>query len=72
VKDSGKKSTSFERPPSRLATAFIVGVEASGSVPASVLDGGLVDLRLNGSERGRSDYNCKYFSRVCVSEKKVP
>jgi hypothetical protein len=64
VKDSGKKSTSFKRPPSRLATAFTVGAEASGSVLASVLDGGLADLRLNGGERGRSDSNCKSFSRV--------
>jgi hypothetical protein len=64
VKESGKVLTSSERPPSRLATASNAGAEASGSVPASELDGGLADLRLNGGERGGSDCNCKSFRRV--------
>jgi hypothetical protein len=38
--------TSFERPSSRSATAFNVGLEASGVVPASYLDGSWPDLKL--------------------------
>jgi hypothetical protein len=64
VKESGKVSTSSERPPSRLATASNVGAEASGVVPASELDGGLADLRLDSSERGGFDCTCRSFSRV--------
>jgi hypothetical protein len=37
-----------------LATVAIVGSEASGFIPASVLDGGSSGLWLDGGERGGS------------------
>jgi hypothetical protein len=40
VKGFSKSLTSFQRPLLRLATADIVGLEASGFVPASDLNGG--------------------------------
>jgi hypothetical protein len=54
VKGSGTSSTSIRRPLLRSATAAIVGSEASGFVPASVLDGGSSGLWLDGGERGGS------------------
>jgi hypothetical protein len=51
VKGSGTSSTSIRR---RSATAAIVGSEASGFVPTSVLDGGSSGLWLDGGERGGS------------------
>jgi hypothetical protein len=54
VKGSGTSSTSIRRPLLRLATAAIVGSEASGFVPASVLDGGSSGFWLDSGERGES------------------
>jgi hypothetical protein len=54
VKGSGISSTSIRRPLLRSAAAAIVGSEASGFVPASVLDGSSSGLWLNGGERGGS------------------
>jgi hypothetical protein len=54
VKDSGTSSTSIRRPLLRSAAAAFVGSEASGFVPASVLDGGSFGLWLDGGERGGS------------------
>jgi hypothetical protein len=54
VKDSGTSSTSIRRPILRSAAAAFVGSEASGYVPASVLDGGSSGLWLVGGERGGS------------------
>jgi hypothetical protein len=54
VKDSGMSSTSIRRPFLRSAAAVFVGSEASGFVPASVLDGGSSGFWLDGGERGGS------------------
>jgi hypothetical protein len=54
VKGSGTSSTSIRRPLLRSAAAAIVGSEASGFVPASVLDGGSSGLWLDSGERGGS------------------
>jgi hypothetical protein len=56
VKDSGTSSTSIRRPLWRSTAAAYVGSEASGFVPASVLDGGSSGfcLWLDGGERGGS------------------
>jgi hypothetical protein len=56
VKDSGMSSTSIWRPLRRSAVAAFVGSEASGFVPASVLDGGSSGFCfwLDGGERGGS------------------
>jgi hypothetical protein len=56
VKDSDTSSTSIRRPLQRSAAAAFVGPEASGFVPASVLDGGCAGfcLWLDGGERGGS------------------
>jgi hypothetical protein len=56
VKYSGMSSTSIRRPLQRSAAAAFVGSEASGFVPASVLDGGCAGfwLWLDGGERGGS------------------
>jgi hypothetical protein len=54
VKDSGTSSTSIRRPLPRSAAAAFVGSEASGFVPASVLDGGSSGFWLDGGERGGS------------------
>jgi hypothetical protein len=56
VKDSGMSSTSIRRPLWKLAAAAFVGSEASGFVPASVLDGGSSGFCfwLDGGERGGS------------------
>jgi hypothetical protein len=56
--------TSMVRPSSRFHPAFIVSAEASGFVPAPVLDGGDCDLSLNGGEREGSDCFLKSFSEV--------
>jgi hypothetical protein len=40
------------RPYSRSATVFFVNMEASGSVPATMLDGGSSTLWLDGVEIG--------------------
>jgi hypothetical protein len=58
------KETSMVRPSLRSLPALIVSVEASGLVPASVLDGGNCDLSLDGGEKEGSFYNCKSFSDV--------
>jgi hypothetical protein len=57
VKDSGMSSTSIRRPLQKLAAAPFVGSEASGFVPASVLDGGSSGFCswLDSGERGGSD-----------------
>jgi hypothetical protein len=47
-----------------LTTASSVDAEASGCVPATVLDGGMIDLRLNGGEKGGLDCLGKSFSGV--------
>jgi hypothetical protein len=52
------------RPSLRSLPALIVSAEASGFVPASVLDGGDYDLSLDGGEREGSVCNCKSFSEV--------
>jgi hypothetical protein len=52
------------RPFSRSHPAFIVSAEASGYVPAPMLDGGDYDLSLNGGEREGSDCFLKSFSEV--------
>jgi hypothetical protein len=52
------------RPSSRSHPAFIVNAEASGFVPALVLDGGDCDLSLDGGEREGSDCYQKSFSEV--------
>jgi hypothetical protein len=56
VKDSGMSSTSIRRPLRRSAAAAFVGSEASGFVPAFVLDGGCSGFCfwLDGGERGGS------------------
>jgi hypothetical protein len=54
INDSGNK-TSMVRPSSRSHPAFIINAEASGFVPAPVLDGGDCDLSLDGGEREGSD-----------------
>jgi hypothetical protein len=54
VKDSGMSSTSIRRPLLRSAAVAFVGSEASGFVPASVLDGGSSGFWLDGGERGGS------------------
>jgi hypothetical protein len=56
VKDSGMSSTSIRRPLRRSAVAAFVGSEASGFVPAFVLDGDSSGfcLWLDGGERGGS------------------
>jgi hypothetical protein len=56
VKDSDMSSTSIRRPLQKSAAATFVGSEASGFVPASVLDGGCAGfwLWLDGGERGGS------------------
>jgi hypothetical protein len=64
AKFSGECSTSSGRPSSRSTTASIAGVVASGFVPATALDGGLVDLRLGGGERGGPDCFCITFRGV--------
>jgi hypothetical protein len=61
--DSGNE-TSMVRPSSRFHPAFIVSVEASGFVPAPVLDGGDCDLSLDGGEREGSICSLKSFSEV--------
>jgi hypothetical protein len=60
VKGSGTSSTSIQRPLLRSATAAIVGSEASGFVPASILDSGSSGLWLDGGEKGGSV--CYYLS----------
>jgi hypothetical protein len=56
VKDSGTSSTSIRRPLRRSTAAPFVGSEASGFVPAPVLDGGSPGFCfwLDGGERGGS------------------
>jgi hypothetical protein len=56
VKDSDMSSTSIRRPLRKSAAAAFVGSEASGFVPASVLDGGSSGFCfwLDGGERGGS------------------
>jgi hypothetical protein len=56
--------TSMVRPSSRSHPAFIVSAEASGFVPAPVLNGGDCDLSLDGGEREESDCFLKSFSEV--------
>jgi hypothetical protein len=54
AKESGETWTSSGRPCSRSTIASHVGTEASGLVPAAVLNGDTVDLRrLDGGERER-------------------
>jgi hypothetical protein len=60
---SGNK-TSMVRPSSRSHPALIVSAEASGFVPAPVLEGGDCNLSLDGGEREGSDYFLKSFSEV--------
>jgi hypothetical protein len=64
VKGSGTSSTSIRRPLLRSATAAIFGSEASGFVPAFVLDGGSSGLWLDGGEKGGSDCYSLSFSEV--------
>jgi hypothetical protein len=64
TEDSDEISTSSGMPSSRSTTASIVSAEASGYVPAAVLDGGKSDLRIDGGERGGLDCFGKYFSGV--------
>jgi hypothetical protein len=71
AKFSGKQ-TSFERPSSRCATAFNVGLEASGVVPASSLDGGWPDLKLGVGYREGPDCFCKSFKEVLSAFVKDP
>jgi hypothetical protein len=56
--------TSMVRPSSRSHPAFIISSEASGLVPAPVLDGGDYDLSLDGGEREGSDCYLKSLSEV--------
>jgi hypothetical protein len=63
MNDSGNK-TSMVRPSLRFHPAFIVSAEASGFVPAPVLDGGDCDLSLDDGERGGSVCFLKSFSKV--------
>jgi hypothetical protein len=56
--------TSMVRPSSRFHPALIVSAEASGFVPAPVLDGGDCDLSLDGGQREGSDCFQKSFSEV--------
>jgi hypothetical protein len=63
MNDSGNE-TSMVRPSSRSHPAFIISSEASGLVPAPVLDGGDYDLSLDGGEREGSDCYQKSFSEV--------
>jgi hypothetical protein len=69
--DSGKK-TSIGRPFSRSASAFNVGWEASGVVPASFLDGDWPDLKLGVGFRKGLDCVCKFFSEVLSASIKDP
>jgi hypothetical protein len=64
VKDHGMSSTSIRRPLRKLAAATFVGSEASGFVPASVIDGGSFGFCfwLDGGERGGSD--CSLYLSV--------
>jgi hypothetical protein len=63
MNDSGNE-TSMVRPSLRFHPAFIVSAEASGFVPAPVLDGGDCDLSLDGGEREGSDCFSESFSKV--------
>jgi hypothetical protein len=61
--DSGK-STSFARSFMRFAVAYYGCMEASGFVPASLHDGGVADLWLDGGEREGPDCFSSSFSEV--------
>jgi hypothetical protein len=59
------------RPSSRSAPAFNIGLEASGVVPASILDGGWPDLWLSVGNREGLDCFCKIFNEVlstCIKD----
>jgi hypothetical protein len=66
------KQTSTGRPFLRPASAFNVGLEASGVVPASFLDGGWPDLKLGDGIREGLDYVCILFSKVLSASAKDP
>jgi hypothetical protein len=52
------------RPFQRLATAFNVGLKASGFIPAFILDGGCPDLWLDDGNRGGPDCDVRSFREV--------
>jgi hypothetical protein len=64
VKGSGSCLTSQVRPLLRSATGLIVFSAVSGFFPASVLDGGSSDRRLDGGEREGPDCICSSRRRV--------
>ena len=64
AKGSGAYLTSSVRPLLKSVAALNVRTEASGSVPASVLDGGDGDFRLGGGEREGFDCFFPSFSEV--------
>jgi hypothetical protein len=59
------------RPSSRSATACIVSMEASGFVPASMLDDGSSNLWLGGGEREGSDCFPKSFREIFSTNTRV-
>jgi hypothetical protein len=69
VKVSGNQ-TSIGRPSQRSATAFTVGLEASGVIPASSPDGGWLDLSLGVGYRGGPDCDCKSLNEVLSTDAK--
>jgi hypothetical protein len=64
--------TSIERPSPRSAAAFNVGLEASGVVPASSLDGGWPDFKLGVCYREGPDCFCKTSREVLSTFAKDP
>jgi hypothetical protein len=66
------KQTSTGRPFSRSTSALNIGLEASGFVPASFLDGGWPDLRLGDGYREGHDCDCKLFNEALSASAKDP